>query len=270
MKLVDVHAHLESSRFDSDISEVIGRFKEAGGKVIINSGVNPKTNRKVLEMCSDNEVMKCSFGLFPVDCIAGDLKLSDEESDLREIEVFDLDEELDWIREHASDCLAIGEVGLDYADDEVKEIEELREKQRGNFRKILGVVKELGKPVVVHTRKAEVDCIDILEESEVDKIVLHCFHGNKKLIKRGIELGWSFSVPPNITRSLHFQMLVEMVPLGQLLTETDSPFNSPVVGERNEPANVLVTLKEIARIKGVPVESVGEAVYENFERAFLL
>ncbi|MBU3924261.1 MAG: TatD family hydrolase [Nanoarchaeota archaeon] len=270
MKLVDVHAHLESSRFDEDIEEVIERFKEAGGEVVVNSGVNPATNRRVLEMCDLDSVMKCSFGLFPIDCIASDLKMSSEESDLREVEVFDLDEELDWIREHASECLAIGEVGLDFADEEVKGSDELKEKQRGNFRKILGVVKELGKAVVVHTRKAEADCIEILSEAGCMNVVLHCFHGNKKLIKRGVELGYSFSVPPNITRLLHFKMLVEMVPLEQLLTETDAPYNSPVAGERNEPANVLVTLKEIARIKGLGVEEVGRAVYENFLRVFNL
>lgn len=263
MRLIDVHAHLESSRFDEDLDEVIERFKEVGGEFVVNSGVNPATNRKVLEMSKKHDVLKCSFGLFPIDCIAGDLKLSSEESDLRELEVFDLDEELDWIREHVDDCVAIGEVGLDYADEEVKESEELKERQRENFRKVIGVAKELGKVVVVHTRKAEMDCIDILEAEGVEKVVLHCFHGNKKLIKRGIENGWSFSVPPNITRLLHFQMMVEMVPLGQLLTETDAPWNSPVVGERNEPANVSVTIKEIARIKGVGEGAVSEKIFEN-------
>jgi len=88
------------------------------------------------------------------------------------------------------------------------------------------------------------------------------------LIRRCVENGWSFSVPPVITRLQHFKMLVEMVPLEQILTETDAPYLSPVAGERNEPANVLVTVKEIARIKGLSEEEVGGKILENAKKLF--
>ena len=94
-------------------------------------------------------------------------------------------------------------------------------------------------------------------------VVMHCFCGRKGLIKRGVENGWFFSVPPAVVRWESFKMLVEMVPVEQLLTETDSPYLSPVAGERNEPANVGVTVKEIARIKGISVKEVGERIWEN-------
>jgi len=144
---------------------------------------------------------------------------------------------------------------------------------------VLRLAKRIDKCVVVHSRKAEGDAVEILEEeSRLDsehqtgqgrlKVVMHCFNGRKSLIKRGVENGWFFSVPPVIVRLEHFKMLVSLVPLGQLLTETDAPYLSPVVGERNEPANVFVTLKEIARIKGLSVEEVSSVVFENFERVF--
>ncbi len=268
MKLIDVHAHLESSRFSKDLDEVVERFKEAGGKFIINSGVNPLTNRKALKLSEKYDVVKASFGLFPIDCIASELKLTSEESDLREIEIFDLDSELAWIEEHRADCVAIGEVGLDYAESEVKERDDLKELEKDNFRKIIDLAKKIDKPLIVHTRKGEADSIHVLEEESAKKVVLHCFHGNKKLIKRGVENGWNFSIPTNITRLEHFQMMVGMIPLEQLLTETDAPYLSPVVSMRNESANVAVTIKKIAEIKGISEDEVANKIFKNAESLF--
>jgi len=259
MKLVDVHAHLEHEKFEGDLDSVIERFKEIGGKLVINSGTDPGKNRECLALAEKYGCVKCSFGMYPI----GDYD--------------DINGELAWIEEHVDDCVAIGEIGLDYSD-EVSSVgnrqqkignRKTREKQEKLFRKMLGLAKRMGKPVVIHSRKAEAEAIDILEEEEMRDVVMHCFCGRKSLIKRCVENGWFFSVPPAIMRWDNFKMLVEMVPLGQLLTETDSPYLSPVAGERNEPANVLVTLKEIALIKGVGVEEVASVVYENARKLFL-
>jgi TatD DNase family protein len=99
-------------------------------------------------------------------------------------------------------------------------------------------------------------------------VVMHCFNGKKTLIKRCIENGWFFSVPPVITRLNHFEMLVKMTPIKQLLTETDAPYLSPVAGERNEPANVLVTIKRIAAIKEITEEEVAEQIWDNASKLF--
>lgn len=267
MKLVDVHAHLEHPRFVEDLDFVVGKFKEKGGGMIVASGVNSETNRKILDLARRYDVVKVSFGLYPVDALAKEVENSNEF--LREIEEFDVDEELAWIEKNKNKCVAIGEIGLDYNWKEFQS-EEMREKQKEVFRKVLRLAKRLEKTVVVHSRKAEADAVEILEELEIKKVVMHCFNGKKSLIRRGIENGWSFSVPSNVVRLEHFKMLVEIVPLGQLLTETDSPWLSPVAGERNEPANVLVTLREIGRIKGVSVEEVSERIWENAERLFVV
>ena len=245
MKLVDVHAHLEHSKFDGDLDEVVGRFVEAGGEFVINSGTDPGRNRLTLKLSEKYDCVRCSFGMYPI----GDYE--------------DVDGELAWIKGHADDCVAIGEIGLDFDKGRGD-----MEKQEELFRKMLGLAKKMGKPVVVHSRAAELEAIEILEDEGIDKVVMHCFCGDVDLIKRCVENGWSFSVPPAIMRWDNFKILVEMVPLGQLLTETDAPYLSPVVGERNEPANALVTLKEIARIKGVSVEEVGDVVWENARKLF--
>ena len=136
------------------------------------------------------------------------------------------------------------------------------------FRKTLELAKKLGKVVVIHSRQAELEAIEILEEMKMDKVVMHCFCGKKSLIKRCVGNGWSFSVPPAIMRWDNFKMLVEVVPIEQILTETDAPYLSPVARERNEPANVAVTIGEIARIKGIGEKEVAEKIWENAEKLF--
>ena len=247
MKLVDVHAHLESSQFEDDLDSVIERFKEAGGEFIINSGTDPQRNKETLKIAEKYDCVKCSFGMYPV----GDYD--------------DLDGSLKWIEEHKDVCVAIGEIGLDFDNDERKEN---AEEQKKLFRKMLDLAKKLDKTVVIHSRKAELEAIEILEEMGMKNVVMHCFCGKKSLIKRCVENGWSFSVPPVIKRWNNFQMLVEIVPLGQLLTETDAPYLGPEASVRNEPANVGVTIEEIARIKSVSEDEVSEQVFENAKKLF--
>ena len=247
MKLVDVHAHLESEKFKGDLDSVIERFKEAGGEFVINSGTDPERNRQTLELAEKYGIVKCSFGMYPV----GDYD--------------DVDGELVWIEEHANVCVAIGEIGLDFdkgRDD--------FEKQEKLFVKMLELAKKLDKTVVIHSRKAELEAVEILEEMEMKNVVMHCFCGKKSLIKRCVENGWSFSVPPVIKRWDNFKMLVEIVPLEQLLTETDSPYLGADAKERNEPANVVVTIGEIARIKGLSEEEVAEQIFINAKELFIL
>ena len=285
MKLVDVHCHLNHARFEGDLDEVVERFRKAGGEVLVTSGVNKGSNREALELAEKYDVVRASFGIYPVDALAKECEVGEADG-FRDLMEFDVDEELAWIEAHAEDCVAVGEIGLDYNWKEFQ-TEEMKEAQKKVFRKCLRLAQKIGKPVVIHSRKAEADAIEILEEMKMalvpkgtppaqqasdksDKVgvVMHCFNGKKALIRRCVENGWSFSVPAVIMRLEHFKMLVEMVPLGQILTETDAPYLSPVVGERNESANVAVTLKEIARIKGVGVGEVGRQIFINAERLF--
>ena len=290
MKLIDVHAHLGHVRFEKDLDKVVERFEQAGGKFIISSGVNPETNRKALEISKKySDVVKVSFGIYPVDAVVGELKDSEKTELPREIEVFDVDEELIWIEKHKDDCVAVGEIGLDYNWKEFK-TNEMKRKQKEVFRKVLSLAKKIKKPVVIHSRKAELDAIEILEETLLDtpldtksqtgygdqtgqaelKVVMHCFNGKKSLIRRCVENGWSFSIPPVIVRLEHFKMLVKMVPMEQLLTETDAPYLSPVVGKRNEPANILKTIKIIAEIKRLSEKEVAEQIFINAKKLFEL
>ncbi|MGC9309275.1 MAG: TatD family hydrolase [Candidatus Nanoarchaeia archaeon] len=260
MRYVDIHAHLEHSRFD-DLDDVIVRCEEEE-VVVFTSGVNPETNRQALALSQRYDNVKVSFGIYPIDA------LKREGDFLQEVDEYKLDDELNWIYKHRDDCVAIGEIGLDYAQEDIKNDELAREKQKEVFRKILRFAKKINKPVVIHSRKAEEDAINILEEADMKKVVMHCFSGKKGLIKRARDNGWYFSIPPVIKRLQHFQYLVELVPLSQLLTETDAPYLSPIAGERNEPINVKSSIEEIARIKEMPVSKVREEIFNNTRRLF--
>ncbi len=267
MKLVDVHAHLEGEKFEGDIDEVVSRAEKAGVKVVVNSGVNPETNRKALALSEKYDIVRASFGMYPVDAIADRFSDFGEEGYLREIEAYDVDGELAWIERHKDDCVVIGEIGLDFKVVE-NTTDEMKVAQEEVFRKVVALAKKIDKPVVIHSRGAELKCVEILEEMGMKNVVMHCFCGKKSLIKRGVENGWFFSVAPAIKRWQNFQMMVDIVPIEQLLTETDSPFLSPIVGERNEPANVAVTIGEIARIKGIDEKEVADKIWENGEKLF--
>ena len=108
----------------------------------------------------------------------------------------------------------------------------------------------------------------MLESSKLKKVILHSFGGRKTLMKRAADNGWSFSVPAVITRLQHFETLVSLVNINQLLTETDAPWLSPVKLQRNEPMNVLESIKQIAKIKKFNVEETADSVFLNYQRMF--
>ena len=131
------------------------------------------------------------------------------------------------------------------------------------------MAKEIDKPLIVHSRKAEKEVIDVLEKNNAKKVILHCFNGDFGLIKRAIKLGYCFSMAPNILRSEHMQKMAKEVPLSHLFTETDAPFLGYDRKMRNEPANVIFTIKKIAEIKNLDVKEVENNIFMNYQRMFL-
>ncbi len=244
---VDVHAHLDWPDFSKDLDKVIKNAEKAGVSNIITSGVNHEANKKALEIAKKYKIVDASFGLYPLDIL-----------DLSEEELFDC---FDFIKKNK--CIAVGEVGLDFVS------REKEKEQKENFLKIIEFVEKLKKPIIVHSRKAEKECVEILESSKLKKILVHCFSGNMKLVKRVEDNGWMFSVPTNVVYSIHFQTLVERTSINNLLTETDSPFLNFVKGERNEPRNVVHTVKKISEIKKMDEHETRKIIYSNFQKLFL-
>ena len=171
--------------------------------------------------------------------------------------------EIQFIKNHAADIAGIGEVGMDF-----KESNE-RKKQEEIFILFIQLAKELNKPLIVHSRNAEEECVDVLEKMKARKVVMHCFCGSKKLIKRIVENGWMLSVPANVHYNAQFQDLVKETPIANLLCETDSPFLHPFREKNNEPANVIYSYKKIAEIKNISLDRVEKKIEENFKRIFI-
>ncbi len=250
--LVDVHCHIGFPEFDSDRDEVIERAKKAKVVAILESGTEYEKNLRSLELAKKYDIVKPSLGIYPTYVEA----LSEEE----------FERDLKLIKENKDKIAAIGEIGLDYHN---TSDESLIKIQKDRFHTILEQLNKLNKPFVVHTRKAEKDVIDILESKALKRVDFHCFTGNYKLVKRIIDNGWYFSIPPNIIRSLHFQGLVNMAPSSQLLTETDSPYLSPPPKQRNEPAFVRLTVQKMAEIKNISETEMENIIYMNYQKLFL-
>ena len=262
VKLVDVHCHLIHKEFEKDLPQVIQRAKDAGVKAILVSGVNPPTNREVLELVKTDPVLKASLGIYPIDAL-GLVPESEAIGLTHHPGIIDLEEEFAFLKQHRELISAIGEVGLDY-----KYGKEHKEPQQKNFQRIISFVEKLKKPIIVHTRNAELDCIELLESSSLKKINLHSFGGKRSLVKRAADNGWSFSIPPVCVRLKHYDMVLEEVPTSQLLTETDAPYLSPQAETRNEPANILFSIKKIAEIKKMTPEETANQVFMNYQRMF--
>lgn len=260
--LVDVHCHLTHELFAKDLDKVISSCREKGVKAIISSGINPEDNKKVLEIAARfPDIVKVSYGIYPIDALGLG---NDETGIVRHPGVIDLDKEFKFILANKNKIISIGEAGMDFKMDL-----KFQDKQRENFLKIINFCEKIDKPIVIHSRKAETEIIEMLANSKLKKVVLHCFEGRKHIIDKAISLGYSFSIPCTILKIQHFQELVKKAPIQQLLTETDAPWLSPVAGVRNDSSNVKLSVEKIAELKGITYKECENLIFMNYQRTFL-
>ena len=250
MLLVDVHAHLDLIEKE-ELAAVVERAAAAGVKVVINNSIDSSSMRKSLELQQQFPLVKAALGLYPTE--AGKLSAAATEK------------ELAFIRRSKNKVVAIGEIGLDYQ--EAKDEKE-RQLQKQLFVKQLELAKELDKPVIVHSRKAEKDVVETLVRCGCERVVLHAFHGSMNLVKTAAAAGFYITVPTNVQRSSHFQSIAKALPLSRLLTETDAPFLAAEKGRSSEPAHVAATVAKIAEIKGMTAEEAANVIYNNYMLLF--
>ena len=171
------------------------------------------------------------------------------------------------IREHAEkgEIVGIGEVGLDYYC--VKK-QAIRTKQHEIFKRFIKLANELNLPLTVHSREAEKDSVNILSTAETP-VIMHSFSGDVETALECVNRGYYISIPTAVTTRKKYRRLAEAVPLKNLLTETDSPYLSPFPDKkRNEPANVIYAVKEIAKIKELPEDEVANVTTDNAIKIF--
>ena len=261
MFLVDVHAHLTHELFKPDLKQVIERAKAAGVKAIIVNGVNTPTNREVLELAKLDPIIKVALGAYPIDALG----IAEESGLSRQVHPMDIDAELKFIRSQKDSIIGIGEVGLDF---KIVKDPKLQLKQKENFMKIIELSEKIRRPMIVHTRGAEKEVVEMLESSNVKKVDLHSFGARRSVAKKAADLGFYASVPPVCVRLDHYKMIVSVFGINQLLTETDSPWLGPVAGGRNEPMNVLESIKFIAKEKSFDPEEVANNIWLNYQNLF--
>jgi TatD DNase family protein len=243
------------------VEALLSECKEHHVVAVVANGVDKPSNRKVLDLAQKHAIIKPALGIYPMNCL--EMIERDEQEEF--------DEEIRFIEEQIQNkkCIAIGEIGLEYK--EVKDLDEHKKNiQKTCLKKFIALGKKYHVPMLFHSRGAELELIEFLEENHMkhEKVIMHCFSGRKHLVQRVRDNGWSFSIPCNLDRSEHFQKIVEETPLTQLFTETDSPYLSPIPGKVNRPDNVRLTIKKIADIKGMDEEEVANILYNNYQKMF--
>ena len=260
---VDVHTHLTHEQFTDDLGEVIARAENAGLGAIVVNGLEPVSNRAILQMASLHPVVKPALGIYPIDgvhaLLPADFPL--------QVEGFSVEDEIHFIRTCAQQgqLAAIGECGLDghWCD------ESTFAAQEKVFEALLDIAYTSNIPAIIHSRRLEQRTFEILRNLGIRKANLHCYGGKTKWALEAAEKnGYWFSIPAHARVSESFQKLLKMLPPEKILTETDAPYLSPQKGTRNEPANVVHTVRLFAELRKISVDEARRQIHYNYQTLF--
>lgn len=253
MEFFDSHAHYNDERFDEDRDKLIKEIYNEGATAVVNAGYSLESSKKAVEIAEKYDFIYATAGISPNDI--DDFK----KQDLEEIEKLAQNKKV----------VAIGEIGLDYHwNTENKKL------QKEVFISQIGIANKLNLPIVIHTREAIFDTLDILKNQIkcIKKGVFHCCPLNIDLVREGLKLGFyiSFAGPITFKNSKNAEEIIKMVPIEKMLIETDSPYLSPepLRGKRNDSRNVKYMAQKIADVKGIALEQVAEATYKNSKDIF--
>ena len=253
--LIDTHAHLDQSEFDEDRQEVIDRARDAGVERILAVAIDADSAAASVQLAAKHEMIFAAVGMQPNYCAQA--------------------KEGDWERILAlvdsPKVIAIGETGLDYfrSDGDL-------DWQRERFRTHIRAAKRCGKPLIIHTRAAKADTIQIMQEEGAESPggVMHCFTEDWPMARQALEMGFYISFSGIITfkNAADLREVVKQVPMEQLLIETDSPYLAPVPhrGKPNQPLYVNAVAECVAQLKGLSKEAVAAQTKDNFYRCFPL
>lgn len=249
-KIIDTHTHIYDKQFEEDFDDVIDRI-ENQLEGIVSIGFDLESSQKSIELAKKYNFVHAVVGVHPVDIS----KYNDEVE--KEIEKLVLNEEK---------VVAIGEIGLDY-----HWMADPKEVQAEGFRKQMALAERVKKPVVIHTREALQDTLDILAEFPNVGGILHCYPGSYQAAKPFLDR-YFLGIGGTLTfkNNKKTKELVEVLPLEKIVIETDCPYLTPVPfrGKRNEPIYTKYVAEEIAKIKNISVEEVIKVTTENAKKIY--
>lgn len=255
MKIFETHAHYDDRAFGEDRDSLLKKMNEEGVEYIVNIGCSMDSSRKITELVTQYDFLYGTVGVHPDD--VKDLT----KEDMGELEALSQRDKI----------LAIGEIGLDYHYDDVE-----RDVQKKWFVRQLAIAKQQELPVVIHSRDAAKDTLDIMKAEYDGKKggVIHCFSYGVEMAREYLDRGYYLGIGGVVTfkNGRKLKEVVEYAPLDQMVLETDSPYLAPVPfrGKRNCSLYLTYVAEEIAGIKQVPVEEVLEITFHNARKLYKL
>ena len=278
MELFDTHAHYNDEKFDNDRKQVIQDIYNSNVTMLINAGYSVESSIKGVEIAKDYDWMFNIVGVSPNDIAEGvdeiDKQISriedlvkKDQNIVKDVES-DTAESLNIVNNNRK-IVAIGEIGLDYYWNK-----ENKALQKYAFIKQIELANKYNLPIVIHTREAVDDTIDILKNKieATKKGVFHCCPLNRELVKQALKMGFyiSFAGPVTFKNSKNANEIIQMVPLDKMVIETDSPYLAPEPhrGTRNDSRNVKYIAEKIANVKEMSLEDIAKITYKNAMKIF--
>ncbi|MBQ3907236.1 MAG: TatD family hydrolase [Lachnospiraceae bacterium] len=252
-EIFDTHAHYDDHAFDEDREELIGSLKAAGVGRVVNIGSTVASCEACLTLAEKHDFIYAAIGVHP-----------SETAELTE-------ERFENLRRQCQHpkCLAVGEIGLDYYWPEPD-----AETQKLWFERQLELARELKKPVVIHSRDACRDTLEILKKQKAEEIggVIHCYSYTRETAKEYLDMGFFFGIGGVLTfkNGKKLKETVEILPMERIVIETDSPYLAPVPnrGKRNDSRNLAYVVRELAQMKGMTEDEVRKVTWENACRLY--
>lgn len=249
--IVDTHMHIFEAKYDDIREDVINEALCFDVKIMIAVGYDYQSSLRAIALANKYDFIYCAVGLHP--------------SEVHK----EKDNSLSWITELAKNkkVIAIGEIGLDYYWDKT-----YIDLQKEMFLKQINIAKKLDLPIIIHNRESTNDCYQILKNNQGVKGVLHCYSSSLEMAKEFIKLGFYLGIGGVLTfkNSKEIKRVVENVDLENLLSETDSPYLTPMPyrGQLNHPGYTKFVVEEISRIKNIDLEIVKDVLFKNVKKLF--
>ena len=251
--MIDSHCHLDPAPLLDNLNDILNRSKEVGIKKLLTICTTLESFKNIENIITIDDMIYGTFGIHPHET---------ENNDVSRITI------IESIKKNPK-LIGVGETGLDFYYNHSK-----KNKQIDSFKKHIEAAIEINLPIIVHSRNAEEETFNILNEykKHKPKILMHCFTGTYKFYKQMEELDSYFSASGIITfnSSKDLQNTFSKIPNNKLLVETDSPFLAPIPmrGKKNEPSFIKYTLKKLADIKNIDVSEIVSLTTKNFNNLF--
>ena len=250
MKLIDSNAHLMDEQYNGEVEKIIQNALDNDVNTIINIGYSKETSKQAIELANKYDFIYAVVGMHPDECN-------------REVDIT-------FVKELAQNkkVVAIGEIGLDYHYEGHN-----KELQKKYFIEQINLANELGMPVVIHSRDADMDMLEILKTNKIkNNFVMHCFSSSVEILKEVLKLGAYVSIagPVTFKNARSLIDVAKLVPEDKLMIETDCPYLCPEPnrGKRNEPAMVKYTAEKIAELREITLEELATITSENTKRFY--